>query len=114
MTLLADALAPLVPGFEYLGRPTADFPYPFAGYRRVTGVSADRVSPAEPEPLAGDLGRFLSRLHRMDPAGVPPTPSGSENESRAVARVELVAVAHVVRPLLDDDLLARAGPVPRR
>src|SRR5262245_6630687 len=46
--LVARALPPSVaiPRFDLLGEPSAAFPYRFAGYRFISGVPADAVSPA--------------------------------------------------------------------
>lgn len=41
MRAAGDALGALVPRFELLGEPSAVFPWPFVGYRRVAGVAAD-------------------------------------------------------------------------
>jgi aminoglycoside phosphotransferase (APT) family kinase protein len=113
MAIAAETMAPAIPAFERFGVPSDAFPYPFVGYRPVPGVGADEAGesgPAGHSSLAADIGALLSRLHRIDPFRVPPTPDGWEREPWAVLRAELAAVADLARPLLGPDLLPRAKP----
>jgi aminoglycoside phosphotransferase (APT) family kinase protein len=71
---LLPAIAPLlplaIPVPERVGRPSAQYPWPFAGYRRLPGRSAcaaaltEEARAAAAEPLA----RFLAALHTVPPA----------------------------------------------
>jgi aminoglycoside phosphotransferase (APT) family kinase protein len=56
-----------VPRFEYVGRAGPDYPYPFAGHRKLLGVSGEhrRPRPAHWPDVARQLGTFLSGLHRF-------------------------------------------------
>jgi aminoglycoside phosphotransferase (APT) family kinase protein len=113
MPIVAETLAPAIPLFERAGVPTDAFPYPFVGYRPVPGVGADQARAASRSghpSLAADLGALLSRLHRIDPSRVPPTPDGWEREPWGELRAELAGVASLARPLLGPDLLAEAEP----
>lgn len=110
LAVLAESVGPLVPCFEWLGRPSETFPYPFVGYRRLPGMPADQIETNHSVALAKDIGRLLNTLHSVDPRRIPPTPSGWEPEPWAHIRTRLVAVAEVVRPLLAGDLLAEAEP----
>jgi aminoglycoside phosphotransferase (APT) family kinase protein len=66
---LLPALAPRlplpVPVPVFLGRPGADYPWPFQGYARIAGRSACGAAPDEAgrERAAVPLGRFLRALH---------------------------------------------------
>jgi aminoglycoside phosphotransferase (APT) family kinase protein len=68
---LLPALAPVlpvpVPHFTYCAGPSAAFPYPFVGYRKLPGVSLAEAPPAliHSERLAAQIGAVLSALHRF-------------------------------------------------
>jgi aminoglycoside phosphotransferase (APT) family kinase protein len=57
---------------ERVGRPTDAYPWPFAGYRRLPGATADRLrlDEAQRAELAAPLGRFLAALHAIPAAGL--------------------------------------------
>ncbi len=110
MPLMAEALGAMVPRFEYVGRPSAAFPYAFVGYRLLWGKGADQIESLDQDGLAKDVGRMLSRLHRVDATRVPPTPLGWEPEPWSVLASGLASVASRVRPLLDSRLLTLAEP----
>lgn len=78
LPLLAPRLPIPIPSPRYIGVPQDDYPWPFAGYEILVGVSACTRVPNDDErrELARDLGRFLLALHRVDPeplreAGLP-------------------------------------------
>ena len=78
LPLLAGQLPVRVPEPQYYGRPSAEFPCPFLGYRLLPGRPGDRVAltAVERAALAAPLGRFLRALHAVDLArfeavGVP-------------------------------------------
>lgn len=110
MRMVGEPLGALVPRFELVGEPSADFPWPFVGYRRMAGVAADENAALDLAGLAEDLAGALGRLHRIDPSRIPPTPGGWEPAPWGDLRAELAAVAGTVRPLLDPALLAQAEP----
>ncbi len=110
MRVVGDALDGLVPRFELMGEPSAVFPWPFVGYRRLVGVQADQNPALDLNGLAGDVGSALGRLHRIDAERVPPTPDARERGSWDELRAELAGEAAVVRPLLEPELLVRAEP----
>lgn len=62
---LAPHLPLRIPQPVWHGRPEGDYPYPFAGYARLPGVTACAVAWTPEERLrnAGALGRFLGALH---------------------------------------------------
>jgi aminoglycoside phosphotransferase (APT) family kinase protein len=56
-----------IPRITRWGRPSARFPYPFAGHDVVPGIDAnDPRAPRNPA-LADDIGRVLGRLHATPP-----------------------------------------------
>lgn len=57
-----------IPVPTFLGRPARGYPYPFAGYEHLPGVTADRARlPADLRARsAGPLGTFLAALHALD------------------------------------------------
>ncbi len=56
-----------VPVPEFVGDPSDEFPWPFLGYKRLPGRTADRLalSDAQRTALAAPLGRFLKALHSI-------------------------------------------------
>jgi aminoglycoside phosphotransferase (APT) family kinase protein len=65
--LVASVIGDLVgiPRITRWGRPSARFPYPFAGHDLIPGVAAnDSLAPFNPA-LADDIGRVLARLHAI-------------------------------------------------
>ena len=62
---LAPLLPLAVPVPVYRGRPTEDFPYPWLGYRLLTGETGDRtaLSDLDRAALAAPLAGFLKTLH---------------------------------------------------
>ncbi len=78
MPIVSEALGALVPRFAWLGYPSATYPYPFVGYRRLPGVGADQVAIPDTASLAADIGGMLDRVHRIDTDRIPPPPVSSE------------------------------------
>lgn len=62
---LAPRLPLPVPKFQFLGRPSPEFPYRFVGYRKLVGAIAMLVDPDELDAgaVGRQLGRFLAALH---------------------------------------------------
>ena len=69
--LVASVIGDLVgiPRITRWGRPSARFPYPFAGHALIPGVPANDPSVRLNPALADDVGRVLARLHAI-PADV--------------------------------------------
>ncbi|HYH81120.1 MAG TPA: phosphotransferase [Longimicrobium sp.] len=65
LPLLAPRLPIPIPNPQWAGEPTDAFPWPFAGYRRLHGQTADGVdlTDAERAAMAAPLGAFLRTLH---------------------------------------------------
>jgi aminoglycoside phosphotransferase (APT) family kinase protein len=54
-----------IPRITYWGRPSARFPYAFAGYELIPGIAANDPSVHLNPALADDIGRVLARLHAI-------------------------------------------------
>ncbi|HEX6909128.1 MAG TPA: phosphotransferase [Longimicrobium sp.] len=69
---LAGRLPLAVPHPRWVGRPTERFPWMFAGYRRLAGVTADAAAPSDEERMAAaePLGAFLAALHAIPLEGL--------------------------------------------
>lgn len=53
------------------GEPDEDFPWPWSVYRWLEGTNPVAGAVAEPVRLAGELGRFVRALRRVDPGSAP-------------------------------------------
>ncbi|MEA2551975.1 MAG: hypothetical protein QOJ65_151 [Fimbriimonadaceae bacterium] len=67
LPLLAPNLSLRVPAPTHVGRPSPEFPYPWAGYEILPGTTADRVPWTDDERSANAeaLGHFLKELHSI-------------------------------------------------
>lgn len=110
LAVLREHLPSQIPEFDLTGRPSAAFPYPFVGYRRLPGVTAGEPPASDLPGLANDIGRLLTQLHQTDPARIPPCPGNYDNEPWDQLRTELVADAPAARTLLPSNLLPHAEP----
>lgn len=68
LPVIAARLTVRVSVTERLGRPSGGYPYPFAGYRFIEGVTACSSASA-PDPR--NVGAFLRTLHEPAPADAP-------------------------------------------
>jgi len=78
LPILANYVTTPIPTPRYIGVPQGDYPWAFAGYEILIGVTACTRVPSDDERrlLASDLGRFLRELHDVNPqllleAGLP-------------------------------------------
>lgn len=71
---LCGKLSLPIPELRWLGRPGDGYPWPFAGYRLLSGVTSDRfrLSSSQRTELAAPLGLFLGRLHGLEVKGLAP------------------------------------------
>lgn len=69
---LAGGLPLAVPHPGWVGRPAERYPWMFAGYPRLAGVTADAAALTEPERMAAaaPLGSFLAALHAVPAEGL--------------------------------------------
>jgi aminoglycoside phosphotransferase (APT) family kinase protein len=70
---LAPVLPAAVPVPVAIGRPGAGYPWRWSVYRWLDGENPAIAHPGQPELLAEDLAAFASALHRVSPAGAPPS-----------------------------------------
>ncbi len=96
LPLLGPTLPVPTPQFAYIAEPSATFPYPFVGYRRLPGVPLGDApaTSIEPERLAAQIGAFLTALHRFPLAraiacGVPATTPGGWRAEYAAMLAEI-------------------------
>ncbi len=70
---IASLLPLAIPFPELRGAPSRRFPWPFAGYRKLPGQTADRAGLTDDQraAAAAPLGRFLRALHALSPSGAP-------------------------------------------
>ncbi|HST62458.1 MAG TPA: phosphotransferase [Longimicrobium sp.] len=120
MPHLAGRLPLAVPHPRWIGRPTKRFPWTFAGYPRLAGITAcaANLSDEERRAAAAPLGAFLAALHAIPADGLelPPDEIGRTAFERRMPevreRLELLhARGHIAAPgpwlrLLDGGLPA--------
>ena len=63
---IASRLPLAIPRYEFFGQSGAEFPYPFAGYRKLSGTPATHAGEINEMAIAAQLGAFLSALHALD------------------------------------------------
>ena len=102
-----------LPAYWFRGEPSADFPFPFGGYRKLAGVPAILIAPGaiSSSSVAAVLGRFLSALHAF-PAGLAATLGVCHQDSAQMiegARTEALAGLDLVRQEAPDAPLDRWG-----
>ncbi len=83
LPLIAAELPLAIPAPCFVGAPSAEYAYAFAGYNLIDGMTACSVAftDASRAALARPLGEFLRALHTIDPAllvtrGLPPDEIG--------------------------------------
>jgi aminoglycoside phosphotransferase (APT) family kinase protein len=72
LPMIAGRLPLALPHPRWIGRPTERFPWMFAGYPRLAGVTADVAGLSDEERMAAaaPLGAFLAALHALAPEGL--------------------------------------------
>ncbi|GAA4745144.1 aminoglycoside phosphotransferase family protein [Amnibacterium soli] len=110
LPVLAAALPLPIPEPVALGRPAADFPWPWSVNRWIAGETAITAAVPDPSRFATDVAGFLTALHAVDTTDAPP--AGEHNFHRGgdlvVYRDEADAV---LATLPDGGLVAWAGGV---
>jgi aminoglycoside phosphotransferase (APT) family kinase protein len=68
LPLIADRLPLPIPVPSFIGRPSDEYPWPFAGYRKLKGFPLSAVRPEDDqyEVLAQELASFVRALHSID------------------------------------------------
>jgi aminoglycoside phosphotransferase (APT) family kinase protein len=91
---LAGALPLAISVPSFIGEPSPQYPWPFAGYPKLDGVVLSSFRPGDGEysGLARALGQFLRALHSLDPsplvdAGLPPDAIGRFDYARTMEKL---------------------------
>jgi aminoglycoside phosphotransferase (APT) family kinase protein len=73
LPLLAPRAPLAIPAYRFVGNPSPDYPYHFAGYAKLPGVTGIQFDwpPHRLRSVAPRLGSFLAWLHGVDPASLP-------------------------------------------
>jgi aminoglycoside phosphotransferase (APT) family kinase protein len=110
---LARRLPLPVPQPIFRGRPSAHYPWPFAGYAWLPGhCAAGRVHGMETRvAIARQLGTFLRCLHDMSPGDLPLGAVPSDDLDRLNARKRLPKTLDRLRELHSNAVLADTGPL---
>jgi aminoglycoside phosphotransferase (APT) family kinase protein len=96
--LVASVIGDLVgiPRITRWGRPSAQFPYPFAGHDVIPGMDAnDPRAPSNPA-LADDIGRVLARLHAIPAEAAAAAGVGIADTDKADLRAALERIGRWV------------------
>lgn len=92
-----------VPVPRFVGRPAPGFPAPFAGYRRLPGVTAccAALEPDARRALARPLGEFLRALHALDTAPLLAAGVGLDTLERTGVERQAAKAERYLVPLLE-------------
>jgi aminoglycoside phosphotransferase (APT) family kinase protein len=84
LPLLASQLPLPIPNPQWKGKPTDNFPWPFIGYRMLTGFTACYANLSEDEraALALPLAQFLATLHAIPTVEISQCHFFGDNRSR--------------------------------
>lgn len=99
LPLLGPTLPVPAPRFAYVAEPSAAYPHPFAGYRKLPGVPLAEAPAAivQPERLAAQVGGFLTVLHRFPVARA--VARGVPDASPEAWHAQYAAMLAALRPL---------------
>ncbi|MFF4759413.1 aminoglycoside phosphotransferase family protein [Streptomyces sp. NPDC001292] len=110
---LAPSLPLTVPVPLGKGAAAEGFPWPWSVYRWIDGEIPAVGAVAEPRRLATDLARFVTALHRIDPADGPPSYRSEPLAARdAATRAAIAAVHGAVDPHAAEAVWEEALRVP--
>lgn len=112
---LAASLPVPVPTPLGRGAPAEGFPWPWSVHRWIDGEVPVEGDVTAPEALAADLADFVAALHRVDPAGGPPSYRSEPLAARdaatrtAIAELDGAVDAHAATAAWEEALRA-PGP----
>jgi aminoglycoside phosphotransferase (APT) family kinase protein len=98
-----------IPRITRWGRPSARFPYEFAGHELIPGVPANDPSVRLNPALADDIGRVLARLHEIPPDAAVAAGAGAAEPHKADLAAGLEQVRRWVSELPE---IRRHAPEP--
>jgi triphosphoribosyl-dephospho-CoA synthase len=109
---LLPAIAPClplsVPRPEFHGEPTDDYPWPFAGYKKLPGRTACHAALNENQRrrAAGPIARFLAALHAITPADAEQLGAGPDKFGRLYLEVQAKTLDAALEQLIKHRLVA--------
>jgi aminoglycoside phosphotransferase (APT) family kinase protein len=108
LPLIARHVPIPVPVPTHSGEPADDYPWPFAGYRLMTGTTACRaaLSPEQRQAIAEPLGRFLAALHALPPTEATCHGAGPDTLRRMDVPLRLQKRLETWQQLAEKGLLA--------
>ncbi|MEM7157945.1 MAG: phosphotransferase [Myxococcota bacterium] len=100
---IADALPLPIPVPQWIGEPTEQYPWPFAGYRHLSGRTACQadLSLEQRDALATPLAEFLVALHALSPPEAPADTRLHTDTARLVPKVREYLATAVNAGLID-------------
>lgn len=98
---LAPRLSLSIPNPQWRGAPTTRFPWPFIGYKMLSGITAchAHLSEEEREALAEPIARFLSELHATPPTIISDCSIPGDNRSRIDWKITIPKVMKNIEEL---------------
>ena len=115
LPMLAPKLPLPIPEPVGLGQPEFGYPWRWSIYRWLSGESARSSSIADLNAFAAELGKFLTALHQIDPAGAPPATDRNWFRARAQDRDEQTRTAlEALRDVVDVDAALDVWDAARR
>ena len=102
-----------VPRFEHIGEPSELFPYPFAGYRRLSGVGAGDVEHVDLRQLGVAIGRALTALHSIEPALITTAPQHDAEPAVWGFRYDEAVLEGLPRDIHDEVAAFLRNEIPR-
>jgi aminoglycoside phosphotransferase (APT) family kinase protein len=112
MPALAARLPLAVPNPVHVGKPTADYPWPFAGYRMIPGQTACTADLTETErtALAGPLAHFLKALHSIPIVDAEAHGAIGDRIARLDLSVRIPRTRELLQKLVEQGTLADSRP----
>jgi len=107
---VAEQIGIAVPRFDYVGKPSADFPYPFVGYRKLPGEPWKPGVKIDIEGSAKRLAEAMTKLHELPPSLLQNWTSPNDDWGPAEMMLELHSNLDKVRKAMPPDLLSTFEP----
>lgn len=99
LPILAPRLPLTIPTPLFLGHPAEGYPWHWSIYRWLEGEAAITGRTGNPRRAATDLGKFISALQRVNPAGGPPSGRGvSLAERDSYTRTAITSLREMIDP----------------
>lgn len=110
LPILAKQLSIPIPEPIALGKPSADYPFPWSIYRWIEGSNADTLKPEELPQFAHDAAQFLNALRTADTTGglAPGTHNFFRGAHVSVYDADARQALQKLRGIIDVDYAASA------